>query len=116
VEILEAAGSGKMKYTVSELNRMRRAIGGMYPYGVAYYPNERSADIERRLTTYMANGTTAEELEQERKDMQKAQIIREQEIVRIMNERHPAPKPTMTLEEFDEAMSTYRRKKEKANE
>lgn len=98
-----------MKYTVSELNRMRRAIEGMYPCGVAYYPNERSADIERRLTTYMANGTTAEEIEQERNVIWKVRADRYAEISRIITDRHPPRKPTMTLEEFDEAMSTYRR-------
>lgn len=51
------------KYTVDEIMLMRECIRSMYPPHYSYRPDERAADIERRLTTYMANGTTAEELQ-----------------------------------------------------
>ena len=51
-----------MKYSVADLMSMRESIEGMFPYGVSYKPEQRSADIERQLVTYMNNGTTAEEL------------------------------------------------------
>jgi len=52
-----------MKYSVADLMSMRESIEGMFPYGVSYKPEQRSADIERQLVTYMNNGTTAEELQ-----------------------------------------------------
>jgi hypothetical protein len=50
------------KYSITEIDRMRIAIRWSYPSGV-YYSNERTADIENRLRTYMQNGTDPEELE-----------------------------------------------------
>jgi len=51
------------KYSVAEIDRMRQAIRWSYPCGVPYYENERSAEIENRLRTYMQNGTDPKELE-----------------------------------------------------
>lgn len=51
------------KYSISEIDRMRRAIRYSYPSGVCYIQHERDADIENRLRTYMQNGTEPEELE-----------------------------------------------------
>lgn len=98
-----------MKYTVSELNRMRMAIRGMYPSGVSYYEHERAADIERRLTTYMLNETTAEELEQERNSIVEAAAEYQRKVTRILNARHPPRKPSMTLAQYDEERARYDR-------
>lgn len=51
------------KYSVAEIDRMRRAIECSYPGG-AYYAEQRSAEIENRLRTYMQNGTEPSELEE----------------------------------------------------
>lgn len=50
------------KYSVSEIDQMRRNIEHSYPSGVAYYAEERSKQIEDRLRTYMLNGTEPSEL------------------------------------------------------
>ncbi len=51
------------KYNIAEIDRMRTAIKWSYGEG-NYDPQERNADIENRLRTYMANGTEPEELEE----------------------------------------------------
>lgn len=51
------------KYTVAEIDRMRKAIEWSYPCGVSFQRSERDADVENRLRTYMQNGTDPEELE-----------------------------------------------------
>lgn len=51
------------KYSVAEIDRMRRSIRWSYPTGISCYEHERAADIENRLRTYMQNGTDPEELE-----------------------------------------------------
>lgn len=52
------------KYSVSEIDRMRRAVDKSYPYGVPCLPSERDAQTENKLRTFMQNGTTPEELEE----------------------------------------------------
>lgn len=56
------------KYSISEIDLMRKYIGCSYPAGVNYLPHERTAEIEQRLRTYMQNGTTPEELEKHAQD------------------------------------------------
>ena len=62
------AGTTPRSYTVAEIDRMREAIRWSYPAGVVYYPDERNADIEDRLRTYMTAGISAEELEESRNE------------------------------------------------
>ncbi len=50
------------KYTVAEIDQMRELIQGSYPDGWPYMHDEREAEIEGRLRTYMLNGTNPEEL------------------------------------------------------
>lgn len=45
------------KYSIGEIDRMRKAIEWCYPTGVPYLAAERAADVENRLRTYMQNGT-----------------------------------------------------------
>lgn len=63
------------KYTVAEIDRMRRAIEWSYPSGVTYYQAERSAEIEDRLRTYMVNGTDPSELEQAMREIWKRESM-----------------------------------------
>jgi len=51
------------KYSVSEIDRMRKAIEWSFPTGVSYDAVDRAAEIEERLRTYMLNGTDPKELE-----------------------------------------------------
>ncbi len=73
--------SDARKYTVAEIDRMRRAISqreNLSMQGQSFYPNERHAKIEDMLRTYMANGTEPEELEraasQEAAEMQQFRL------------------------------------------
>lgn len=52
------------KYSVGEIDHMRRCIRFSYPSGVSYYEQERAAEIENRLRTYMQNGTDPRELDE----------------------------------------------------
>ena len=56
------------KYSIGEIDRMRKAIEWCYPTGVPYLAAERAADVENRLRTYMQNGTDPEELEKMEND------------------------------------------------
>ncbi len=51
------------KYSVSEIRSMRNALNLIVPRRETR--EERIVEIEEQLRTYMANGTTWEELEQE---------------------------------------------------
>lgn len=51
-------------YSVAEIDRMRECIRWSYP-GEPMMPADRDADIENRLRTYMLNGTTVSELEED---------------------------------------------------
>lgn len=53
----------RRKYSVAEIDAMRRAISWSYPSGGPFYAAERAAEIEQRLQTYMMNGTDPAELE-----------------------------------------------------
>ena len=52
------------KYSIIEIDQMRRAVQRSYPTGVSYMATERNADVENRLRTYMQNGTTVKELQE----------------------------------------------------
>lgn len=54
--------SEQKRYTLDEIDRMRAAVGNMFPMGVPYRQSERTVEIEARLRTYMANGTDPDEL------------------------------------------------------
>jgi glutamyl/glutaminyl-tRNA synthetase len=67
------------KYSVEEIDAMRKSIEWSYPSGVSYYAHERSAEIENRLRTYMQNGTTPAELkEMEDRALQREMQAQEQ--------------------------------------
>ena len=51
-----------MKYSVEEIDQMRRLLRWSYPDEVPYMERDRAEDIENRLRTYMVNGTTVDEL------------------------------------------------------
>jgi hypothetical protein len=51
------------KYSVSEIHSMRTALNQIVPY--RDNRELRMLEIEEQLRTYMANGTTVEELEAE---------------------------------------------------
>lgn len=54
---------GERKYSIAEIDQMRAAIRSIcIQSGVAYYPAEKTAEIEERLRTYMINGTEPVEL------------------------------------------------------
>jgi len=61
------------KYSVDEIDRMRRAIEWSYGDGV-FTMADRQADVENRLRTHMINGTDPEELENEASRLQAARI------------------------------------------
>jgi hypothetical protein len=50
------------KYTVAEIEEMRKSVTCMFPSGVSYYPAARAKEIEERLRTYMTAGVTPKEL------------------------------------------------------
>jgi len=77
------------KYSMSEIDRMRRAIRWSYPTGVSFNGAERDADIENRLRTYMQNGTTVEEIE-EWSRQQRQNDIRMHEAARKVFENSPS--------------------------
>lgn len=66
---------GPRKYSVNEIDRMRRAIGLSYPMDGSYVQADRDADIESRLRTYMQNGTDPEELEEFSNRRQRAEYF-----------------------------------------
>lgn len=51
------------RYTISEIDRMRVAITYIVPFWCGDDAHAHRAVAEDRLRTYMANGTTPEELE-----------------------------------------------------
>lgn len=61
------------KYSVAEIDRMRRALEWAYPTGVSYYAEQRGAEIENRLRTYMQNGTEPSELEEVAQERMRAE-------------------------------------------
>ena len=70
------------KYSVEEIDRMRRAISrGRFFGDGAYRPAERTEQIESLLRTYMLNGTTPLELEAERQKQLQAEIDRHYDTV-----------------------------------
>lgn len=87
------------KYTVAEIDDMRRSIASSYPSGVSYCADDRAADVERRLQTHMANGTDPGELStaaSERRDREYAAQEAYQERHAKMIASRPAPKPILT--------------------
>lgn len=54
---------GPRTYTAAEIDRMRIAIAAQYPEGESYTPNDRAADVERRLQTYILGGIDPAELD-----------------------------------------------------
>jgi len=50
------------KYTVAEIDQMRKHIEWSYPTGVSFNGAERSAEVERRLRTYMMAGIEPKEI------------------------------------------------------
>ena len=103
------------KYTLLEIDDMRRSIYRFYPSGVAYVPSERSAEVEDRLRTYMQNGTDPEELEVMANALFEADI-RHQEKMREMHDQYrrqnPPPPPPKTATEvierwFNECVAKY---------
>lgn len=62
-------------YTVSEVDRMRKAITDYgFPIGVSYYPVDRAKEVEERIRTYMVAGVDVADLEEALRDayMEKA--------------------------------------------
>ena len=58
-----------MKYTVDEIELMRVIVRDMItPINIPYYPDELDGRAELQLRTYMANGTTLEDLRRYRRD------------------------------------------------
>lgn len=55
-----------MKYTVFEIEEMRRVIWDMSTRGSSYRQSEMERTVEARLLTYIANETTLEELKEAR--------------------------------------------------
>lgn len=54
------------KYSIAEIDRMRSAVWQLTVVNLHVYgPGELDRQVEERLRTYMLNGTTREELEQE---------------------------------------------------
>lgn len=54
------------KYSISEIDQMRRALEALASYRhQVFHPAERAAAVEDRLRTHMLNGTDPEELEEE---------------------------------------------------
>lgn len=54
-----------MKYTLPDLERMRRAIYDVRTgTGGAWKPHEMAMEVERELTTLMMNESTADEVEE----------------------------------------------------
>ena len=51
------------KYSVSEMDRMRRTLSWLHRPGGPYRQHEEDARMENILRTYMQNGTDPEELE-----------------------------------------------------
>lgn len=89
------------KYTLAEIDQMRRDIEWSYPSGVSYYPDARSAEIERRLQTYMANGTTPGEVRRMREEAMAVDMARHEaeqaywteQAAKKSAEKPAAPKP-----------------------
>ncbi len=52
------------KYSIDEIDQMRRAVGWIHAPLGAYYKSEEDARKEQILRTYMLNGTAPEELEE----------------------------------------------------
>lgn len=91
------------KYTVSEMEAMRRSIRFSYPSGVSYYEKDRAADVENRLRSYMQNGTTPEELEEFRNQQAHAEMEAQKRWQEFEAERRknlpPPPPPPKTAQE-----------------
>ena len=51
------------KYSVTEIDRMRRAVRTIEGHRPAFWDGSADAKCEDRLRTYMLNGTEPEELE-----------------------------------------------------
>lgn len=49
-------------YTFSEIQSMRQAIEWSYPCGVAFYPEQRTKEIEERVRTLMVGGCDPKEV------------------------------------------------------
>lgn len=50
------------KYSIEEIDAMRRAVDTLCDNGNSYNPDIRGKEVEERLRTYMQNGTTPAEL------------------------------------------------------
>lgn len=98
------------KYSVDEINAMRRSLRAAYPSGVAYYEKERSAEVEDRLRTHMQNGTEPSELE-EAANKHFREEAEAQEVWRMwrsdMRAKAPPPRVLVTAEDvIDEWFQT----------
>lgn len=105
-----------MKYTVAEIDRMRRAIEGSYPSGVIYNGKERAAEVEDRLRTHMQNGTTVTELEEVARASFEADIAaqkRHSEMIAEHRAKAPPPRVLKTAtdvidEWFETSVAKYK--------
>lgn len=50
------------KYSVSEIDSMRRLVRDLCDTGMPYMPQDRAVEVEERLRTYMMHGADPEEL------------------------------------------------------
>ena len=94
------------KYSVAEIDEMRRYVGALYPCGVSYRAHDRAADVEDRLRTHMQNGTEPSELAVAvEKHFEKELQAKEAE--RKMRESAPPPRVLVTAEDvIDEWFQT----------
>ncbi len=104
------------KYTVDELDRMRRAIERCYPSGVPYMAAQRAAEVEDRLRTHMQNGTEPKELEEAAaarfQSEMKERNLHDEFVQEVMKRRPPPPPPPKSAQEvlerwFDECVAQY---------
>jgi hypothetical protein len=98
------------KYAIEEIDRMRKALESMYPFGVSFNSKERSAEVEDRLRTHMQNGTEPDELAKASSEYVGRQFeaqTREQEFCREQRAKAPKPRELKTKEDvIDEWFET----------
>ena len=60
------------KYSIDEIDRLRKALHTYLVTGLFYYTNEMEQTVELQLRTHMLNGTTPEDMEEKAKEKHNA--------------------------------------------
>lgn len=95
------------KYTVEEIDQMRKSIEWSYPSGVSYYPEQRAAEVESKLRTYMQNDTSPEELAEMARRRSEIEAAAQQQREVLFREMRAAAPPPRVLSSKEDVIDEW---------